>query len=370
MLFRSPPPSKETWQSIFFNEVKDKIDLHRIYFLGAIPYEAYVTLLQMSRVHVYLTYPFVMSWSAIEAMSCGALMVGSRTAPVEEFIQHKKNGLLVDFFNYDLKDVSFDGSLNSKNSIENKDYKSTSPLSKTVGEIQSGRGKVSESVNLKIQIIKRYNNNFAKNKTNQELKSANIKLDDVAKEQIGVVGPVTYNFIIRQAVYQWFKKNYLSNPNSFLYQSLPTLDNSWSSQPISSDLGYYIYVSSKGNPNDQPYPTIGVLFDDFNKISEKNIYEYKLENGGVLAVQYIYNVPNLIVKYSASLKDSKPNTEWFSTFEFNKEETQKKYVYTDSLKYIEIELPYDLKFNQTWKSVIEMDAEKRSEEHTSELQSH
>ena len=131
---------------------------------------------------------------------------------------------LVDFFNYDLKDVSFDGSLSSKNSIENKDYKSTSPLSKTVGEIQSGRGKVSESVNLKIQIIKRYNNNFAKNKTNQELKSANIKLDDVAKEQIGVVGPVTYNFIIRQAIYQWFKKNYLSNPNSFLYQSLPTLD--------------------------------------------------------------------------------------------------------------------------------------------------
>lgn len=94
------PPSNKTWQSIFLDEVKDAVDLSRIYFLGAIPYEAYVTLLQMSRVHVYLTYPFVMSWSAIEAMSCGALMVGSRTPPVEEFIQHKKNGLLVDFFNY------------------------------------------------------------------------------------------------------------------------------------------------------------------------------------------------------------------------------------------------------------------------------
>ena len=95
------PPSNESWQSIFLNEVKDSIDLSRIYFLGALPYEIYIALLQMSRVHVYLTYPFVMSWSAIEAMSCGALMVGSKTAPVEEFIQHKKNGLLVNFFNYE-----------------------------------------------------------------------------------------------------------------------------------------------------------------------------------------------------------------------------------------------------------------------------
>lgn len=95
------PPQGQTWQRIFLDEVKDRIDLNRIFFLGPIAYEAYIAILQISSVHIYLTYPFVMSWSAIEAMSCGCLMVGSKTEPVQEFIQHQKNGLLVDFFDYD-----------------------------------------------------------------------------------------------------------------------------------------------------------------------------------------------------------------------------------------------------------------------------
>ena len=91
-------PEGRTWKEIFFNEVKDRLDLSRLFFLGNIPYQTFLSLLQVSACHVYLTYPFVISWSCIEAMSAGCLVVGSRTPPVEEVIEHEKNGLIVDFF--------------------------------------------------------------------------------------------------------------------------------------------------------------------------------------------------------------------------------------------------------------------------------
>ena len=69
-----------------------------MHFLGRIPYDAYLNVLRVSRCHVYLTYPFVLGWSCIEAMSAGCLVVGSATAPVQEVIKHGANGLLVDFF--------------------------------------------------------------------------------------------------------------------------------------------------------------------------------------------------------------------------------------------------------------------------------
>ncbi|MFV3074570.1 glycosyltransferase family 4 protein [Niveispirillum fermenti] len=94
-------PAGQTWKNIFLEEMGDRIDRSRLFFLGTVPYTAFITILRMSAVHLYLTYPFVLSWSMMEAMSCGALVVGSRTEPVEEVLEHGHNGLLVDFFDYD-----------------------------------------------------------------------------------------------------------------------------------------------------------------------------------------------------------------------------------------------------------------------------
>jgi glycosyltransferase involved in cell wall biosynthesis len=91
-------PAGKSWKQIFLDEVKERLDLGRVFFLGRIPYADYLKVLQVSACHVYLTYPFVLGWSCIEALSAGCLVVGSRTPPVEEVIEHGANGLLVNFF--------------------------------------------------------------------------------------------------------------------------------------------------------------------------------------------------------------------------------------------------------------------------------
>ncbi len=91
-------PEGKSWKEVFLNEVSDRIDHNRVHFVGMLDYQRFMSLLQISRVHAYLTYPFVLSWSMLEAMSAGALVVGSNTPPVAEVINHGKNGLLVDFF--------------------------------------------------------------------------------------------------------------------------------------------------------------------------------------------------------------------------------------------------------------------------------
>jgi glycosyltransferase involved in cell wall biosynthesis len=92
------PKGGGTWREHYLKEVGDGIDPARVHWLGRIPYAQLIRMFQVSSVHIYLTYPFVLSWSMLEAMSCGCLVVGSRTPPVSEVITDGRNGLLVDFF--------------------------------------------------------------------------------------------------------------------------------------------------------------------------------------------------------------------------------------------------------------------------------
>jgi glycosyltransferase involved in cell wall biosynthesis len=99
--YGAPPPPGKTWKQVFLDEVGAQLDHARVHFLGRVPYETYLRILQVSACHVYLTYPFVLGWSCIEALSAGCLVVGSATAPVQEVIEHGKNGLLIEFFDPD-----------------------------------------------------------------------------------------------------------------------------------------------------------------------------------------------------------------------------------------------------------------------------
>ena len=95
------PAEGKKWKDIFASEVRPQIsdaDWARVHFLGHIPYQHFIPLLQLSTVHVYLTYPFVLSWSLLEAMSVGCAIVASDTQPLREAIRHDDTGRLVDFF--------------------------------------------------------------------------------------------------------------------------------------------------------------------------------------------------------------------------------------------------------------------------------
>jgi glycosyltransferase involved in cell wall biosynthesis len=92
------PEDGKTWKQIFMDEVRNSVDLSRIHFLGMVDHQRFVQLLQISTVHVYLTYPFVLSWSLIEAMSAGCAIVASKTKPLEEVLFDQENGVLTDFF--------------------------------------------------------------------------------------------------------------------------------------------------------------------------------------------------------------------------------------------------------------------------------
>ncbi|MGY0714098.1 glycosyltransferase family 4 protein [Azospirillum argentinense] len=92
----APPGGGKSWRETMLAEVP--LDPARVHFLGHLPYDQYLSVLRVSRAHVYLTYPFVLSWSMVESMALGCVVIGSDTAPVREVIRHGENGLLADFF--------------------------------------------------------------------------------------------------------------------------------------------------------------------------------------------------------------------------------------------------------------------------------
>jgi glycosyltransferase involved in cell wall biosynthesis len=91
------PPRGTTWKTMFLEEVAGRLDLSRVHFLGRVPRARYLSALQVSAAHVYLTYPFVLSWSLIEAMGSGCAIVASDTGPLRDVVDGS-NGILVPFF--------------------------------------------------------------------------------------------------------------------------------------------------------------------------------------------------------------------------------------------------------------------------------
>jgi glycosyltransferase involved in cell wall biosynthesis len=77
---------------------QDQYSLSRFLFTGQILEEQLVEILSLSDVHIYLTMPFVLGWSLLDALACGCTVLASDTAPVREVLQHEQNGLLADFY--------------------------------------------------------------------------------------------------------------------------------------------------------------------------------------------------------------------------------------------------------------------------------
>ncbi|MEJ6010514.1 glycosyltransferase family 4 protein [Novosphingobium aquae] len=96
--YGAAPPAGHSWKNIFLREVSGRIDAQRVHFLGKVPYKDYLAVLCTSAVHVYLTYPFVLSWSLIESMAMECAIVASDTEPVREVLSDGEQGILVPFF--------------------------------------------------------------------------------------------------------------------------------------------------------------------------------------------------------------------------------------------------------------------------------
>lgn len=96
--YGNAPAQGGTWRDLMLKEIGVGFDPSRAVFPGRVPYDVYLSVMQRSDAHIYLTYPFVASWSLREALAIGCAIVGSDSQPVREFITHGENGLLASFF--------------------------------------------------------------------------------------------------------------------------------------------------------------------------------------------------------------------------------------------------------------------------------
>ncbi len=99
--YGAAPAAGGTWKAAMLAEIEGRLGpaaQARVHFVGRLGRADFTRLLQVSRVHAYLTYPFVLSWSLLEAMSAGAAVVASDTGPVREVVADGETGLMVDFF--------------------------------------------------------------------------------------------------------------------------------------------------------------------------------------------------------------------------------------------------------------------------------
>jgi glycosyltransferase involved in cell wall biosynthesis len=94
------PADGRSWKAVMLEEVGAKLDMARVHFTGRIPHEGLVALFRITRAHIYYTYPFVLSWSLVEAMGCEAPIIGSNTAPLAEVVRDGENGILLPFFDH------------------------------------------------------------------------------------------------------------------------------------------------------------------------------------------------------------------------------------------------------------------------------
>lgn len=105
-----------TYKEMMLKELD--LDMNRVHFVGGLPFNEYVKLLQISSAHVYLTYPFVLSWSLLDAMSCGCCIAASNTPPVLEFLKDGYSGILFDFYNIDEQVEKIEYALDNKSKMQ------------------------------------------------------------------------------------------------------------------------------------------------------------------------------------------------------------------------------------------------------------